>query len=68
MKARLLTAALVLWLLSIPTAICFFRIISKANVRTAVEKRTGAIPTVSNEDRDNITFLWHIRPPPAFAV
>lgn len=61
MKARLLTAAIVLWLLSISTVICFFRIINEADIEAA-KKRINAVPTVSSEDRDNITFLWHIRP------
>jgi hypothetical protein len=71
MKARLLTAAIVFWLLSISTAICFIRLIHRVDIKTAVKKMTGSLRANSaapSENRDNYFFLWHIRPPPSFAV
>jgi hypothetical protein len=63
MKARLLTPSIVLWLLSISTAICFLRMSSFFNTETAAKKKKS-VSTIPSEDRDKIIFLWHIRPPP----
>jgi hypothetical protein len=71
MKARLLTAAIVFWLLSISTAIYFIRLINRVDIKTAVKKIAGSLranSTATSEKRDNIIFLWHIRPPPLSAI
>jgi hypothetical protein len=70
MKTRLLTEAIVLWLLSIRAAICFIRLIHRIVSKAAVEKMINS-PRASvalSEKRDNYFFLWHIRPPPLSAV
>jgi len=63
MKARLLTASIMLWLMSIPPAICHLQTSSLFNTETRAKKKKS-ISTIPSEDRDKIIFLWHIRPPP----
>ncbi len=63
MKARLLTASIALWLISIPAAICLLRMSSLFNTETKAKKNKPDFIT-ANKDKDKIILLWHTRAPP----